>query len=166
MTRQPSAPGRPQARRNGVFQEYVHDSYKSSAKLPTPTLCPECGAVYANGRWQWLAKPQGAHSELCPACHRIHDRFPAGYVELSGDFLTDHRDELVQLVRNIEHREKTEHPLQRVMAIADDKGGLLVTTTDVHLAHGIGEALHHAYKGKLDSHYNREEKLLRVRWSR
>ena len=43
---------------------------------------------------------------------------------------------------------------------------LLVTTTDPHLARRIGEALHHAYKGELDYHYNKEEKLLRVVWRR
>ena len=58
------------------------------------------------------------------------------------------------------------HPLQRIVDIVKEDGGLLVTTTDVHLAHGIGEALHHAYKGALDSHYDAEEKLLRVRWRR
>ena len=166
MTRPSAAPRGARAGRSGVFQEYVHDAYKSSAKLPTPTLCPECGAVFADGRWQWLSKPEAAHSERCPACHRIHDRFPAGYVKLEGDFLAQHRDELVQLVRNLESREKAEHPLQRVMDIVDEDGGVLVTTTDVHLAHGIGEALHHAYQGALDSRYNREEKLLRVRWAR
>jgi hypothetical protein len=110
--------------------------------------------------------PEAAHEEMCPACHRIHDRFPAGYVKLAGDFLKAHRTDLVGLVRHVEQREKAEHPLQRVMDIVDDADGILVTTTDIHLAHGIGEALHHAYGGRLDSHYNPEENLLRVNWSR
>jgi len=42
----------------------------------------------------------------------------------------------------------------------------VVTFTDAHLVHGIGEALHHAYHGKLDSHYTDEDDLLRVAWSR
>lgn len=72
----------------------------------------------------------------------------------------------MQLVRRIETKEKAEHPLQRIVDVVDEDGGVLVTTTDVHLAHGIGEALRHAYKGELDSHYNPDEKLLRVRWTR
>ena len=87
-------------------------------------------------------------------------------MKLEGDFLAQHESELIQLVRNLEKKEKAEHPLKRIMDIAKEDGGLLVTTTDVHLAHGIGEALHHAYKGELDSHYNPEEKLLRVHWRR
>lgn len=149
-----------------LFQERVHDPYKSSAKLPTPTVCPECGAVYSNGRWQWLTQADTAHREMCPACHRIHDHFPAGYVKLEGEFLSEHRDQIIQLVRNVEKKERAEHPLQRIVEIADEGAGVLVTTTDVHLAHGIGEALHHAYKGELDSHYNKEEKMLRVSWKR
>lgn len=166
MARKSIAPGRQPVYRSKLFPEHVHDAYKSSAKLPSPTLCPQCGAVYAGGRWAWQPQPHAAHSELCPACHRIHDRFPAGYVKLDGDFLAQHRDEIVRLVRNLESKEKAEHPLQRVIDIADENGGVLVTTTDVHLAHGIGEALHHAYKGELDSRYNPDEKLLRVHWSR
>jgi hypothetical protein len=166
MTHKTIAPGRQPTYGSKLFPEHVHDAYKSSAKLPTPTVCLECGAVFANGRWQWLAPPAGAHSERCPACHRIHDHFPAGYVKLEGEFAQKHRAELIELARNLEKAEKAEHPLQRIMSIADEEGGLLITTTDIHLAHGIGEALHRAYKGALESHYNREEKLLRVRWSR
>ena len=166
MTRKAIAPGRQPTYRSKLFPEHVHDAYKSSTKLPTPTVCPGCGAVFADGRWQWLPLPETACRQMCPACHRIHDHFPAGYVKLEGEFLAKHRDELIELVRNVEKREKSEHPLQRIMGVADENGGLLVTTTDIHLAHGIGEALHHAYKGVLDSHYSPEEKLLRVRWSR
>lgn len=166
MTRKSIPPGRQPVYRSKLFPEHVHDAYKSSVKLPSPTLCPECGAVFADGRWQWQVRPEAAHSEMCPACHRMHDRFPAGYVKLEGEFLAGHRGELIELVRNLEKKEKAEHPLQRIIDIVDEQGGVLVTTTDIHLAHGIGEALRHAYKGALDSHYNREEKLLRVRWHR
>ena len=166
MTRKSIAPGRRPARRGNVFHEYVHDAYKSSAKLATPTLCPQCGLVFADGRWRWLPRPQGAHSELCPACHRIHDHFPAGYVKLAGAFPAQHRAELIQLVRNLEEKEKAEHPLQRVMDIVDEDGGTLITTTDVHLSQGIGEALHRAYKGTLELRYIQEEKLLLARWER
>jgi NMD protein affecting ribosome stability and mRNA decay len=166
MTRKSIPPGRQPTYRRKLFPEHVHDAYKSSEKLPTPTVCPECGAVFAEGRWQWRALPEGAHRETCPACHRIHDRFPAGYVKLEGEFVRAHRDELIDLARNLEMKERAEHALQRIVDITDENGGLLITTTDIHLAHGIGEALRHAYAGELESHYIREEKLLRVRWSR
>jgi hypothetical protein len=52
------------------------------------------------------------------------------------------------------------------MAIENTEHGTVVTTTDIHLAHGIGEALHHAYQGELEFHYNSDQNLMRVNWSR
>jgi hypothetical protein len=154
-------------RRDRLIQEAVHDSYKNKGKLSDPTLCTECGAVFHGGRWQWLPKPEKkAEETVCPACHRIRDGFPAGYVTITGDFIAAHEEEIMQLMRNHEAREKAAHPLQRIMAIEKTKFSTVVTTTDVHLARGIGDALHHAYQGELEFHYNQQENLLRVNWSR
>lgn len=152
--------------RNKPLVERIHDSYMSRGKPHEPALCPQCGAVFHSGRWQWLPEPEAAHREMCPACHRIHDNFPAGYVKLEGEFLGQHRAELLNLVRHVEQREKAEHPLQRIMRITDEDGAVLVATTDIHLARGIGDAIHHAYQGHLESHYNPDENLLRVHWKR
>jgi NMD protein affecting ribosome stability and mRNA decay len=153
-------------RRDRLLEQDRHDTYKAKHKLPEPTVCPQCGAVFHDGRWQWLAKPAQAHEEMCPACHRIQDEFPAGFVAVSGPFFTDHREELLQLARNEETRAKAEHPLKRIMEIEDQEDGVQITTTDIHLARGIGEALHHAYQGELEYHYNEQENLLRVVWQR
>ena len=85
---------------------------------------------------------------------------------IKGEFIKQHRDEIIALLRSKEDREKAEHPLQRIMAIEDVRDGLQVTTTDSHLARGIGEALHDAYKGDLKLRYSRDENLLRATWKR
>ncbi|OGU24459.1 MAG: ATPase [Hydrogenophilales bacterium RIFOXYD1_FULL_62_11] len=153
-------------RRDRLIQESRHDPYKAKHKLPEPTVCPQCGAVFHDGHWQWLVKPAQANEAMCPACHRIHDDFPAGYLTVAGTFFKDHREELLHLARNEETRAKTEHPLKRIMKIEDQDGDTLITTTDIHLARGIGDALHHAYQGELEYHYNEQENLLRVMWTR
>jgi len=147
-------------------QEYVHDAYKQQKKLPEPTRCPDCGAVFREGRWQWEVAPADANEALCPACHRIRDRYPAGYVTLKGEFFAAHREEILRIARNCETREKAEHPLERIMEVEDVEGGVQITTTDAHLARAIGEAVHDAYKGELEVKYSKEENLVRVYWSR
>lgn len=154
-------------RRSGRAQDrVVTDPYKRTHKLHEPTVCPQCGAVYHQGRWQWAARPEGAHEELCQACHRINDDFPAGVVTLRGRFVAAHRDEILHLVRRQEETEKPEHPFNRIMAIKDEAGGILVTTTDLHLPRRIGEALKSAFDGTLDLNYDEDGYFLRATWSR
>lgn len=154
-------------RQDRLIRELVHDPYHSKKKLAEPTVCPECGALWHAGRWQWGEAPAGAHHELCPACHRIQDHCPAGFLALSGGFLAGHRDEILNLVRHVEQNQKNEHPLQRLIAIEEQPdGGLQATFTDPQLARAAGEAVHRAYQGDLDFSYQENEFLLRVAWRR
>lgn len=153
-------------RRDRLIQDARHDPYQAKHKPSEPTVCPQCGAVFHEGRWQWMEKPAQANEEKCPACRRIHDEFPAGFVTVGGPFFKEHSEELLHQIRNEEARAKAEHPLKRIMKIEDQDNGILITTTDIHLARGIGEALHHAHQGELEFHYNEQENLLRVVWER
>ncbi len=155
-----------QPRRDRMDEERVSDPYRARGKWPEPTACPGCGAIFHHGRWQWGAAPQGAERHLCPACQRIRDRVPAGQLTLSGKFFAAHREEILHLVHHAESKERAEHPLERIMDIKEEADHTVITFTDLHLVHGIGEALHHAYHGELDSHYTDEDGLLRVAWSR
>lgn len=156
-------------RRDQLRQEREHDSYRQQGKPIEPATCPQCGASFHAGRWQWGEKQEHATALLCPACQRIRDDFPAGFVHLGGAFFVEHRLEILSLVQHHTQKERAEHPLARIMAITEEAsagGGVVITTTDLHLARDIGEALHKAYRGELDYHYNDAEKLLRVHWRR
>jgi NMD protein affecting ribosome stability and mRNA decay len=144
-----------------------HDPYLAKATRPQePALCPTCKAVFAEGRWTWARAPVDAFEHKCPACQRIQDRFPAGYVLIKGDFLTKNRDQIVALVKAKEESARAENPLQRIMAIDDVREGIQVTTTEGQLARAIGEALQEAFKGDLKLRYSRDENLLRATWKR
>lgn len=149
-----------------LLEEMDHDPYHSKLKLTEPTVCPECRAIFTQGRWSWGEAPAGAHETLCPACQRIHDRVPAAFLTLSGEFRQSHDEEIRNLMRNYEQREQAEHPLKRIMDIEETDDGLTVTVTDHHLARGIGAALHNAYEGDLDYQYTKGDIMLRVTWHR
>lgn len=153
-------------RMDRTLQEHIHDPYKMRSKLPEPAICPQCGAVYHKGRWQWGEAPSMAHEALCQACHRTNDQHPAGILTLRGNFLAQHREEIIQLCRHAEKSEKSEHPLNRIMNLEDQADTLVITTTDIHLPRRIGEALENAYKGDLDFHYDEAAYFIRVNWKR
>lgn len=148
-------------RRDRLLKEHLHDPYKTTRKLPEPTVCPMCSAVFQNGRWAWAQyHPINAHSHVCSACHRIQDDYAAGIVLIFGFAGTI--DEIVRLARNIEKLEQGEHPLRRIIKIEETADKVTITTTDVHLPHQIGDALQHAFKGKMETHYDLEGYFSRI----
>jgi NMD protein affecting ribosome stability and mRNA decay len=147
--------------------ENQHDPYAMHAKPAEPTWCPECGAVFEQGRWQWKERLSGhAPQMLCAACRRTRDNVPAGIVQIDGDYALAHRAELLAMLQHRADRAKAEHPLQRIMAITESGTSLEVSTTDIHLAHELAQALHHAYHGDLQLSYSDQQVLLRARWRR
>jgi hypothetical protein len=154
-------------RQDRLIHEHEHDPYKTKAKPTEPAVCPSCGAVYAGGRWQWLAEhPFGANEQICQACRRIKDHYPAGVVVVDGEFSRRHRDEILNLIRRQEALEKEQHPLHRIMNIEERVNEVVINTTDIHLPRRIGEALRRAYKGELDLDYKEGTYFIRLKWSR
>ena len=154
-------------RKDRLVQQKRHDVYRNGRKLPEPTVCPDCDAVFTGGRWAWLKEAVDPVSESrCPACQRINDNLPAGIIEVQGSFVEAHREEVIGLIRNTESLEKGAHPLERIMTIEDQDHGLAITTTGVHVARRIGDALSRSYQGNLSFTYGDAEKSIQVTWAR
>ena len=149
-----------------IFNAERHDPYERGGKYREPTQCSGCGAIWHRGRWQWGAVPVGAETAVCPACRRIHDKLPAGTIVLEGDFVAAHREDLVRLARNEAEHEGREHPLHRLMHVAETPERVVMETTDIHLPQRIGEAVQGAYDGDLDVRYGDNEYTARVVWRR
>ena len=158
--------GQSRSRRDRRIQGRVGDAYKVGRKYSEPTMCPECSAVFHEGRWTWGTPPNESKKQRCPACQRIRDKAPAGSLEIGGPFFEAHREEILNLARNEETLEKEEHPLNRIMGIEEKGKDLVITTTDVHLPSRIGKALQHSYQGGLAIHFGEEADFFRASWRR
>ena len=141
----------------------LHDPYRRDGKRAGPGCCTGCGAVYLRGRWSWRVRPYGARAMECPACERIRERTPAGILRLDGE-LGARRGELLGLVRNVEERERSQHPLERLILVRERKDGLHIETTGVHLARRIADALRRTFHLPAEFDFAPGEELLRVRW--
>jgi NMD protein affecting ribosome stability and mRNA decay len=150
------------------IKEKGHDPYVGPKKHTEGAYCPECRAIYQEGRWIWPDKEPVALGVplLCSACRRIRDDFPAGEVNLSGIYLIKHKDEIENLVNKIVKDAKERSPIKRMIDMKKSNEGLSVRLTDDHLARHIGDALHRAYKGELQVKYSDEQKYVRLYWHR
>ena len=150
------------------------DPYLQTASPNDAQVCGDCKSVYHGQRWHpkeqvaATVKPNGraVSYTLCPACLKIRDRMPGGIVHMSGGFLSLHREEILNLIRNEGHRAEQVNPLERVMDVETVATGMDVLTTNEHLAQRIGKALHKAYNGQVNYVFSQDTKLARVSWTR
>lgn len=148
-----------------LFQDGRHDQYQNNQEYAEPTICRECGALYKNGRWSWDDLPDHAGEAFCPACRRIADNYPAGYIEIKGSFFEQHEKEILNLIHNVGLLEQFQHPLERIIKIDPVEDHTLVTTTGTHLTRRIGDALERSYRGKLN-YYSDGENYIHIWWHR
>jgi len=161
-----AAAGRVKRAGRRVLDDPRHDPYEPVGKYREPTRCGDCGAVYRQGRWQWREAPAGAAVETCPACRRIRDDLPAGWLVLGGPYAAQHRDELLALVRHEAEHERIEHPQNRILRIDLHDEGVEIATTDIHLPQRLGRALKRAHGGELAIQYGKDEYSVQLRWTR
>ncbi len=166
-----SRKGEPSRIRRNV-QQYG-DPYLSKVNHGEVAVCTRCHAIYQRRHWlfdeqvyhQSAAQPD-TRQVLCPACQKISDNYAQGEVVLRGTFLAAHRDEIMHLISNEEERAKGLNPLERIVRITEDSGGLTVTTTNEKLAQRIGRALQKAYPGEVSYRWSEDTKYAHVEWVR
>ena len=153
-------------RKDRLIRDHRKDVYINQITLKDPAVCSKCNAVYTNGRWTWKTTEQTTSKTTCPACRRISDNYPAGYIEIKGNFFQIHLTDILNLINNTEQLEKNERPLERIISITEHENKTVITTTGIHIARRIGEALNRSYQGNFLFQYADGEKSIRVFWER
>lgn len=150
-----------------LIKDSRHDVYRVKGKLKNGTQCERCGACYINGRWTWEDSKEVKRKIVCAACRRIEDGYPAGYIEIKGEFYRLRREEIMNMIRNVEQQHKAGHPMERILRVVEGSNNCaMVETTGVRLARRIGETLQRAYQGDYDFQYNKNDDRIRVYWQR
>jgi hypothetical protein len=85
---------------------------------------------------------------------------------MTGSFITEHKEDIMNLIRNEGDRAKAINPLERIMGIQGTDGNYDILTTNEKLAQRIGRALHKAYDGSVAYKWSEDNKLVRVSWQR
>jgi hypothetical protein len=162
---------------NTTFTKRVdHEAgrHHTARAMSEPAVCSECGAIYANRRWnmpQEIAgnrkEPRPLQTTICPACKQASSGEPRGFVFLDGAFVIAHREEIENLIFNEAERAREDNPLARILELkAHDKHKLTVTTTTEHLAQRLGHALEKSFGGDVHYDFSHENKIARVSWQR
>ncbi|OGC23263.1 hypothetical protein A2291_08495 [candidate division WOR-1 bacterium RIFOXYB2_FULL_42_35] len=89
-----------------------------------------------------------------------------GVVRISGAFLLDHEDEILNLVKEEGKLAEARNPKAKVSSITKAGNGIVVETSSHNLALKIGKALSHAYKGEHTYKFLKGEKFVEVIWQR
>jgi len=89
-----------------------------------------------------------------------------GIIKISGSFLLDHEEEIVNLVKHEGKLAEEKNPLHRITKIEKANGGLVAEVTDHNLTLHIGKRLVHAYKGEHKYKFLKGEKFVEVDWRR
>ena len=145
-------------------EQSYRGSNSMSYECRESAVCSQCGAPFAKKSRVRNASPDNHNEMICPACMRIANRYPAGFIEVKGPFLEEYPDEVLGLICETAVQATEEHPLERIMAVIHDNKGIVITTTGTIVAQRIGEAVARTYSGNLRVQSADDEEFIRVFW--
>lgn len=97
---------------------------------------------------------------------RNPDYEEGGLIKISGKFLLDHEEDILNLIKKEGKLAKERNSNSHISDIQKDGQGILIKASDHNLAIRIGKAVHRAYKGELDLKFREGEKFAEVIWKR
>ncbi len=149
------------------------DPYAGRRTIAGPAVCEVCHAIFEKKRWRFdeaiykdLTAAKQTKRVICPACSKIRDRYPEGVLTLRWTDLSEHKRDVLGLLRKEEARAKKVNPLERIMKIEEAGDEWRVLTTNTKLAQRLGRELERAYHGETYYHWAHRDKLVNVVWNR
>jgi len=153
--------------------ETNQDPYAMKLAPSGEAICPRCKAVFKDKRWfldeelyEELKNINTVPRILCPGCKKVLDKYPMGYLYISGEFWQTHKDDIIRLINNEYEKARGLNPLHQIIDMYEEDGVTVIETTTENLAQRLGRALHKAFKGELEFRWSKRNKLVRVYWSR
>lgn len=148
-------------------------AYQAVEDRPGTLVCPRCRAISLQKRWflddalyDKLRRDPEAQLVRCPGCERVERGIYEGRVVLRGDWIVDHKDEVINLIKNQESEARQTNPFSRIGVIKDQGNQLELYVTTQWLAVRIGKELRKAHKGELQIDHLPQQKFSLVTWHR
>lgn len=137
------------------------------------SYCTKCGVINRQKRWimdplelALLKEDPSVGKIVCPACLKMQDKVPGGFLTLSGSYLSKHETEILELIKNTEEKSRNKNPLGRIMEIKQEGDVLTLLTTLDKLAEKLGKEVYKAHSGELNHQWSHGENYVRVNWKR
>jgi NMD protein affecting ribosome stability and mRNA decay len=137
------------------------------------SYCTKCGVINRQKRWimdpielNQLKEDPAVGKMVCPACQKMQDNVPGGFLTLSGEYLRKHEHEILELIKNTEAKSRNKNPLGRIMELTQEGNVLTIHTTLDRLAEKLGKEIYKAHSGELNYQWSHGENTVRVNWKR
>lgn len=165
------------SRKIGVEEKGQRTTRSTDVYLPKEGMqvsyCTKCGVIYREKRWFMdpvelfrLKEDPSVGTIVCPACQKMADNVPGGFLTLSGEYLRKHEHEILELIKNTEEKARNKNPLGRIMEISQEGDVLTILTTIDKLAEKLGKEVFKAHSGELNYQWSHGENYVRVYWKR
>lgn len=165
------------SRKTGVEEKGQRAARSTDVYLPkegmTESYCSKCGVIYRQKRWimdsvELLRVKENPEAGVivCPACQKMRDKVPGGFLTLSGSYLRQHEHEILELIKNTEAKSRGKNPLGRIMELHQEGDMLTIHTTLDRLAEKLGKEIYKAHRGDLAFQWSHGENMVRVAWQR
>jgi hypothetical protein len=125
----------------------------ATGRLPEPTACERCGAVFVRRTWRRQGNIPAARLDelrwtICPACAQARAAVGFGRVLVRGAFAAANDALIRQRIANVAERAAFTQPERRISSMEREGDTLEIITTSQKLAHRIVHELKKLFRGR------------------